>query len=153
VTFWRALLSPQSVRYVARIRITADGKRRHARANENADLFWALRGGGGNFGIVTGLELRLHPGARVLGGLIAFRSGPGPFLRFYRDFMKAAPDALVMETSIVVADQPVILMYPMLERRTDRGRARARAPSGLRPSRCGRDRIRQLCAPDRSAGH
>jgi len=88
--------------------ITADGKRRHARADENADLFWALRGGGGNFGIVTGLELQLHLVGPVLGGLIAFRSDVGSFLRFYRDFMKTAPDALVIEASIVAADQPVI---------------------------------------------
>jgi FAD/FMN-containing dehydrogenase len=89
--------------------ITADGKRQHARKDENADLFWALHGGGGNFGIVTRLELQLHPVGRVFGGLIAFRSDLGSFLRFYRNFMQAAPDALVMETSIVVADQPVIL--------------------------------------------
>lgn len=89
--------------------ISADGKLRHASAGENADLFWALRGGGGNFGIVTSLEYQLYPVDQVLGGLIAFRGDVASFLRFYRDFMKAAPDALAAEVSIVMVDQPTIL--------------------------------------------
>jgi FAD/FMN-containing dehydrogenase len=89
--------------------ISADGKLRQASAGENADLFWALRGGGGNFGIVTSLEYQLHPVDQVLGGLIAFRGDVASFLRFYRDFMNAAPDALAAEMSIVVVEQPTIL--------------------------------------------
>jgi len=89
--------------------IDAHGRRRHASADENADLFWALRGGGGNFGIVTAFEYRLHPVDRVLGGFIAFRTEVAPFLRFYRDFMHAAPDALAVETSVVILDRPTIL--------------------------------------------
>lgn len=89
--------------------ISADGELRHARAGENADLFWALRGGGGNFGIVTSLEYQLYPVDQVLGGLITFRGDVASFLRFYRDFMKAAPDALAAEISIVMVDQPTIL--------------------------------------------
>lgn len=89
--------------------ISADGKLRHASAGENADLFWALRGGGGNFGIVTSLEYQLHPVDQVLGGLIAFRGDVASFLRFYRDFMKPAPDALAAEVSIVMVDRPTIL--------------------------------------------
>ena len=89
--------------------IDANGIRRHASADENADLFWALRGGGGNFGVVTAFEYRLHPVDRVLGGLVAFRTEVVPFLRFYRDFMKAAPDALAVEMSIVILDRPTIL--------------------------------------------
>ena len=89
--------------------IDAQGTRRHASANADADLFWALRGGGGNFGVVTAFEFRLQPVDRVLGGLIAFRSEVAPFLRFYRDFMKAAPDALAVETSIVMLERPTVL--------------------------------------------
>ena len=89
--------------------IGADGKLRRASAGENADLFWALRGGGGNFGIVAALEYQLHPVDQVLGGLIAFRCAVPSFLRFYRDFMKAAPDALAAEVSVVMLDQPTIL--------------------------------------------
>jgi FAD/FMN-containing dehydrogenase len=89
--------------------IDANGTHRHASADENVDLFWALRGGGGNFGIVTGFEYRLHPVDHVLGGLIAFRTEVAPFLRFYRDFMKNAPDALAIEMSIVSLERPTIL--------------------------------------------
>ena len=53
--------------------MTADGKPRVAGANENEDLFWALRGGGGNFGVVTSFEFRVHPVSTVLGGTAAER--------------------------------------------------------------------------------
>jgi FAD/FMN-containing dehydrogenase len=89
--------------------IDAHGTRRHASAETNADLFWALRGGGGNFGVVTAFEYRLQPVDHVLGGLIAFRTDIAPFLRFYRDFMKVAPDALAVETSIVMLERPTVL--------------------------------------------
>src|SRR4029077_6329859 len=52
--------------------VTADGKVLVASAKENQDLFWALRGGGGNFGVVTSFEYRLHPVSTVLGGLILY---------------------------------------------------------------------------------
>jgi FAD/FMN-containing dehydrogenase len=74
--------------------VTADGKLLRASATEHPDLFWALRGGGGNFGIVTRFEFRLHPvGPDVLAGLVVFpieqaRSA----LTQYRDFAKALPD-------------------------------------------------------------
>ncbi len=74
--------------------VTADGHRVLASEDENADLFWALRGGGGNFGVVTAFHLRLHPiGPIVLGGMLMY---PAPMardlMRFWRDFMLAAPD-------------------------------------------------------------
>jgi FAD/FMN-containing dehydrogenase len=50
--------------------ITADGELRKARATEHSDLFWALRGGSGNFGVVTSFEYRLHPVGQVLGGML-----------------------------------------------------------------------------------
>jgi FAD/FMN-containing dehydrogenase len=76
--------------------VTADGQLRKVSATENEDLFWAIRGGGGNFGIVTSLEYRLHPvGPMVLGGLI---SHPLPaandVMTFYREFTPTAPDEL-----------------------------------------------------------
>ena len=53
--------------------ITADGKKIQASENENADLFWAVQGGGGNFGVVTQFEFKLHPvGPEILAGLIVF---------------------------------------------------------------------------------
>jgi FAD/FMN-containing dehydrogenase len=67
-----------------------------ASANENADLFWAIRGGGGNFGVVTRFEFALHPvGPDVLAGLIVFPFAQArQVLRRYRDFVETAPEEL-----------------------------------------------------------
>jgi FAD/FMN-containing dehydrogenase len=76
--------------------VTADGQLRTASATENADLFWAVRGGGGNFGVVTSLEYRLHPvGPLVLGGIILHPlSQAREVAQFYRAFTSSAPDEL-----------------------------------------------------------
>jgi FAD/FMN-containing dehydrogenase len=76
--------------------VTAEGGLLHASATENPDLFWAIRGGGGNFGVVTSFELQLHPlGPHVLAGLILHPLAAAPeTLRFYRDFAERAPDEL-----------------------------------------------------------
>src|SRR6187399_561562 len=73
--------------------VTADGTVRQASATENPDLFWALRGGGGNFGVVTSFEYRLHPVTQVLGGLVIYPLDQArEALRFYRDFCPGLPD-------------------------------------------------------------
>jgi FAD/FMN-containing dehydrogenase len=76
--------------------VTADGQMHRASEKENADLFWALRGGGGNFGIVTGFEFRLHAlGPQVLSGLLIHPFADAPkLLRDYRSFVAQAPDEL-----------------------------------------------------------
>jgi FAD/FMN-containing dehydrogenase len=76
--------------------VTAAGEVVRASATEHPDLFWALRGGGGNFGVVTRFEFRLHPvGPDVLSGLIVYPlSEGGTVLRRYRDFAAQAPDDL-----------------------------------------------------------
>jgi FAD/FMN-containing dehydrogenase len=76
--------------------VTADGRLVRASDRENPDLFWALRGGGGNFGIVTSFEFRLHPlGPEVMSGLIVYpMSQAGDLLRRYREIAAAAPDEL-----------------------------------------------------------
>jgi FAD/FMN-containing dehydrogenase len=73
--------------------VTADGRRRHTSESENGDLFWAIRGGGGNFGVVTRFEFKLHVvGPKVVAGLIVF-----PFeqakhvLTRYTEFVESAP--------------------------------------------------------------
>ncbi|PKB80182.1 MAG: hypothetical protein BZY88_09480 [SAR202 cluster bacterium Io17-Chloro-G9] len=76
--------------------VTADGEILHASQNENSDLFWALRGGGGNFGVAASFEYQLHQvGPTITGGLVvhAFDKA-GDVLRFYRDFTAALPDEL-----------------------------------------------------------
>ena len=74
--------------------VTADGRLLTASATENQDLFWGLRGGSGNFGVVTSFEYQLHPvGPTILGGMVAYPLGRAKeVLRFYRQFAKAAPD-------------------------------------------------------------
>jgi FAD/FMN-containing dehydrogenase len=73
--------------------VTADGQFRTASAAGEPDLFWALRGGGGNFGVVTAFEYRLHPVAQVLGGLVLYPLDQArAVLRFYRDFCRTLPD-------------------------------------------------------------
>jgi len=76
--------------------VLADGRFLKANATENSDLFWALRGGGGNFGVVTSFEYQLHNvGPTIMGGMVAYPLGEARnVLRFYRDFCKAAPDEL-----------------------------------------------------------
>ena len=82
--------------------VTADGKPRVANANENQDLFWALRGGGGNFGVVTSFEFRVHPVSTVLGGLIMYpRERAREVLRFYRDFTQSAPEELTAYAALL----------------------------------------------------
>jgi FAD/FMN-containing dehydrogenase len=76
--------------------VTADGQWRKASDEENADLFWALRGGGGNFGVVTSFEFRAHPvGPEVWFGVTMYPiSQAGTVVRFVRDFLREAPPEL-----------------------------------------------------------
>jgi FAD/FMN-containing dehydrogenase len=76
--------------------VTADGQRRWAGPQEEPDLFWALRGGGGNFGVVTLFEFELHPvGPEVTAGLVVFPASQGrEVMRRYRDFVDVLPDEL-----------------------------------------------------------
>jgi hypothetical protein len=74
--------------------VTADGQRRVAKHDENADLFWAIRGGGGNFGAVTAFEYQLHEIPQmILGGALVWpRQLVRDVVRIYRDFTSTAPD-------------------------------------------------------------
>jgi FAD/FMN-containing dehydrogenase len=76
--------------------VTADGRHLRASADANADLFWALRGGGGNFGIVTQFEFALHPvGPEVVAGLVVYPLEQATqVLRRYRDFTDTAPESI-----------------------------------------------------------
>ncbi|GAB2508456.1 FAD-binding oxidoreductase [Nocardiopsis aegyptia] len=75
--------------------VTAEGDLVHAAADENPELFWALHGGGGNFGVATHMELRLHPMPEFSLGLLLFLPESGPEVaRVWRDFMAQAPDEI-----------------------------------------------------------
>ncbi len=83
--------------------VSADGIVRHASKDENPDLFWGVRGGGGNFGVVTSFEFQLHPMNRqVIGGDVVF-----PIARarevwsFYADYSMKAPDELYLDIAMV----------------------------------------------------
>lgn len=85
--------------------VTVDGELVSASREENADLFWGIRGGGGNFGIVTSFTYGLHAvGPIVLGGMIACLPDRGPdTLRFLRDYMADAPDDLGLGAAFISA--------------------------------------------------
>jgi FAD/FMN-containing dehydrogenase len=85
--------------------VTADGRVVTASDNENADLFWGIRGGGGNFGVVTEFHLRLHElGPIVLGGMLVYTPDQGhDLVRFYRDFMRDAPDEVGSALAFICA--------------------------------------------------
>jgi FAD/FMN-containing dehydrogenase len=92
--------------------VTADGQFRTASPTENPDLFWALRGGGGNFGAVTSLEYRLHPVTESLSGLVIYPLDQArEVLRFYRDFCATLPDEAEAFAGLLTHDgAPVVAM-------------------------------------------
>jgi FAD/FMN-containing dehydrogenase len=85
--------------------VTADGRHLTATRDQHSDLFWALRGGGGNFGVVTSLEFRLHPVAEVYAGTTYFAAErAAETLTRYRDWAAAAPDEL--STAVLLTKVP-----------------------------------------------
>ena len=107
--------------------VTADGRLLHASPDENADLYWGVRGGGGNFGLVTAFEFVLHPMQRqVIGGDLVFPlERARELLEFYRDFSAKAPDDLYVDAVVAAppGGQPGVCLlnvcYSGPERRAD----------------------------------
>jgi hypothetical protein len=83
--------------------VTADGQFRRASAEENPDLYWGVRGGGGNFGVVTAFEFQLHPMDRtVIGGSMIFpQARAKEILDFYGDYTAQAPDEMYLDAAII----------------------------------------------------
>jgi FAD binding domain-containing protein/berberine-like enzyme len=82
--------------------VTAAGEVLTASEHTNPDLFWALRGGGGNFGVVTSFEYRAHPVSTVLAGFVVHhRSAATDLLRLFRDFTRSAPDELTVYAGLL----------------------------------------------------
>jgi len=83
---------------IAGLATAADARLVHAGSDENTDLFWGLRGGGGNFGVVTGIDYVLHPvGPEVVGGVVAWPASAAPkVLELYRTLVEKAPPELTL---------------------------------------------------------
>jgi FAD/FMN-containing dehydrogenase len=90
--------------------VTAKGELMRASLTENDDLFWAVRGAGHNFGVVTSFEYRLHPVTTVLGGMVLHPfDRAAEVLRFYRDFSAALPDELTTAAGILTGPDGTLL--------------------------------------------
>lgn len=94
--------------------VCADGRIRRANAEENADLFWGLKGGAGNFGVVTEFEFRLHSvGPLLFAGMILHPRAVAPeLIRFYRDFMEQAPDEVGGGLALITAPPEEFVPQP-----------------------------------------
>jgi FAD/FMN-containing dehydrogenase len=96
--------------------VLADSRRAWASSSHNEDLFWALRGGGGNFGVVTSMRIRLHPAAEILAGFIMFPwAEADTVLRGHAAIMSSAPDELsVLAGELTGPDgSPVLFLGPI----------------------------------------
>lgn len=86
--------------------VTVDGRQVEASQKSNADLFWAIRGGGGNFGVVTSLEYQLHPVGEVVSGALTYPAGRIPeLLQAFVKFLAAAPDEMDAFAQLVPSEQ------------------------------------------------
>src|SRR5215469_302531 len=86
--------------------VTVDGREVEASQNSNPDLFWAIRGGGGNFGVVTGFEYRLYPVSEILAGALIYPAGRiSELLQAYIKFTGTAPDELSAAGLILPSEQ------------------------------------------------
>ena len=95
--------------------VTADGRLVHASQDENADLFWGLRGGGGNFGVVTSFEYQLHALGPILAGMLVHPIARARDLwRFHRDTMSNAPDEVIAFIGLLCGPdgQPIAVQVP-----------------------------------------
>ena len=97
---------------VSALVVTVDGRQVEASQNSNPDLFWAIRGGGGNFAVATAFEYRLHPVSEVLSGALMYPPGRIPeLLQSYVNFMEGAPDEMSTDCQVLPSEQgPRILI-------------------------------------------
>jgi FAD binding domain/Berberine and berberine like len=95
--------------------VTADGQLVTTSVTEHADLFWGLRGGGGNFGVVVSMEYRLHPVTTVLSGLLLYPLDQArAVLHYYDEFITTAPDELTIQPGVIQMPDgmPVLFLSP-----------------------------------------
>ena len=126
--------------------VLADGSRVRASHDSESDLFWAVQGGGGNFGVATGFEFRLRPvGPEILAGPILHRADrAAEVLRFYRDFIAGAPDELAVFVNLRLAPAfdwvpaelrgaPVVMLIPCYVGHVETGERVLRPLRGFGP--------------------
>jgi hypothetical protein len=90
--------------------VTAEGSLLQVSADDHSDLFWALRGGGGNFGVATAFRLQFRPVSQVLVGAFSARVNALKFLKFYRDFISDMPDELDLSVRFSVGPDPTFTL-------------------------------------------
>lgn len=105
--------------------VTADGMLRHASADENPDLYWGVRGGGGNFGVVTSFEFALHPMQReIIGGEVIWPlSEARDVMRFYGDYCETMPEDLYLDLIMIAPPRngdPIVLLHACYSGGADR---------------------------------
>ena len=138
--------------------VTAEGRLVTASADENQDLFWGVRGGGGNFGIVTEFDYRLHEvGPAVLAGTVYYPAAKcREVLRFYRDYIAAIPDELTTMFAYMAAPPnpslykllrggPVTAIHVCYTGPLENGGKGPEAAPGVRPAASGCDKDNALC--------
>ena len=116
--------------------VTADGQVRRADATENPDLFWGVRGGGGNFGVVTSFEFKLHPVSTVYGGMLVYPAARAPeVLRHYRDLAASAADELTVFAALMTSPDgiPIVAVLSCYNGRAAKGEAAIRPLRDLGP--------------------
>ena len=95
--------------------VTAEGRFLTASDKQNPDLFWGLRGGGGNFGVVTSFEYQLHPVGPTLAGMVLYPMADAKkVLSFYRDFARSVPDEALIAAALMTSPEgePVVAIIP-----------------------------------------
>lgn len=137
--------------------VMADGRVLRASDDENADLFWAIRGGGGNFGIAASLEYELHSvGPTIFGGLVAHPAQKGKeILTFFRNFAASVPDEVMVMAALLPAPDgsgaKLAGIAGLSLREPRRGRGLARYSQDVYPSGHGLARSDQLLQPQLNA--
>ena len=92
--------------------VTADGRQLEVSHESNPDLFWAIRGGGGNFGVVTAFEYRLHPVGDVLSGTLTYQTGIPELLEAFARFTRTAPDEMNVFGELLPSEHgPAFLLH------------------------------------------
>jgi FAD/FMN-containing dehydrogenase len=117
--------------------VTANGNFLTVSETQHADLFWGLRGGGGNFGVVTSLEYRLHPVGPVLAGIVAYPMEKArEALCLFRDLTADAPDELASDIVLITMPDdgtPVVGMVVCYTGPSEEGRAHLEAAQDIKP--------------------